>query len=216
MPGDSSGAHARADTAVCFALEGTLVTYDRPYAAVVRETLGTEFGTVADAMVETFLCTLEESGPTGDTDPTRVAMTAAADAGGADPAVIDRLLDALLEAETRATTVPPGATSALAGLAADESVAVCVLADDPPAWAREKLAEHGLAASVDAVITTRDVGARKETGVPYDAIRERVDAGEYVMIGPDDAADVEAARAAGFVPIHYEGPDFFGSLDALL
>ena len=39
------------------------------------------------------------------------------------------------------------------------------------------------------------------------------------MVGDDYECDVESARAAGFVPIHYEdtdGPDFFATLRAML
>ena len=55
-------------------------------------------------------------------------------------------------------------------------------------------------------------------GAPFELARERVTAEEYVMVGDDYEVDVEGARAAGFVPVHYEreGPNFWETLLALV
>ncbi len=63
-----------------------------------------------------------------------------------------------------------------------------------------------------------DVGGHKTDGDPYDAVRERVDAEEYVMVGDSHESDVVAAREAGFVPVQYEDAetDLFAILTAML
>jgi len=77
---------------------------------------------------------------------------------------------------------------------------------------------HGLADLVDATVVSYEVGGHKTDGDPYEAVRDRLAADEYVMVGDSYAADVEAAREAGFVPVHYEdeGPDLFAVLKAFL
>jgi len=221
MAGEGAGDRAAVDTAVCFALDDTLLAYDREYEAVVEETLATAYDAVSEEMVEGFLAAFENAVDAMAADPYHAAMAAVGDVDGdrPDEARVESLVDALLEAEMAATSVPEAARSCITALAADEAVAVCVVTDGLPAWQREKLAHHGLADVVTTVVTSYGVGGHKESGDPYDAVREEIDAVEYVMIGDDYTDDVEAARAAGFVPIHYEdddGPDFFGTLEALL
>ena len=68
----------------------------------------------------------------------------------------------------------------------------------------------------DAVVASYDVGAHKPESAPFDRLRERVAADEYVLVG--DSEDVAGARAAGFVPIEYttDGPDLWATVEALL
>jgi putative hydrolase of the HAD superfamily len=67
-------------------------------------------------------------------------------------------------------------------------------------------------------VTAEEAGAHKPDGAPFELARERVTAEEYVMVGDDYEVDVEGARAAGFVPVHYEreGPNFWETLLALV
>jgi putative hydrolase of the HAD superfamily len=64
------------------------------------------------------------------------------------------------------------------------------------------------------VVASYEAGAHKPDAAPFDRLREQVAAEEYLMVG--DASDVEGARAAGFVPIEYEGPELWATIDALL
>jgi len=205
-------------TAVCFDLDYTLVGFDRDFDDIVREALAPTIGEVSDDAVEAALVALGDALDDRDPEAYRRAAAAACEAAGVDAdhaAIRDRLLDA----EFAGTSVADPAREALATLAADEGYVVCVITDGHDEWQREKLAHHGIDAHVAHVVTSYDAGGAKATGAPYDHLRERVDAAEYVMIGDDYAGDVEAAREAGFVPIHYEetdGPDFFATLSAML
>jgi len=102
------------------------------------------------------------------------------------------------------TTTPPSPSSRTASASGSE-----------PSWTTTKLSEY-----FDEVVVSYDVGGHKVDGAPYDEIRDRLDADEYVMVGDDYESDVEGARAAGFVPIHYEndddGPELFATLRAML
>ncbi|WP_276411589.1 HAD family hydrolase [Haloarcula halobia] len=99
-------------------------------------------------------------------------------------------------------------------------------------WA--SFAHHDLTDHFDVVVASYEAGAHKPDPAPFDRLRDRLPADEYVMVGDDYEADVEGARAAGFVPVHYEhearsasdgasgdqprdaGPDLWATLRALV
>jgi putative hydrolase of the HAD superfamily len=131
----------------------------------------------------------------------------------ADPAALsDDLRDRALEA----TTVSDEARRSLTRLA--ETNHLAVLTDAAPGWTDAVLDRQDIADHFDAVVTASEAGASKPDSEPFDLLRERLGADEYVHVGPDYERDVEGARAAGFVPIHFEdeGPDLWQTLDALL
>jgi putative hydrolase of the HAD superfamily len=142
----------------------------------------------------------------------------AADAETLDDADVDDMVATLRDQEFAAGTVTDAARDCLDALAADGDVRTTVVTDGVGDWQRAKLAQHDLADAVDGVVVSYDVGGHKADGDPYEAVRDRVAAEEYVMVGDSYESDVEAARAAGFVPVHYEddGTDLFDILRAFL
>ena len=138
--------------------------------------------------------------------------------GGVEDANVDRLVATLRDEEFAATTVPQATRDALAELADDEETTLVCLTDGVGDWQRAKLDHHDIADAFDETVVSYDVAGHKAGGKPYDAVRERIDADEYVMVGDDYDADVKAARAAGFVPVYYENADtdLFEILGAML
>jgi putative hydrolase of the HAD superfamily len=205
-------------TVICFDLDGTLVQYDRSFDETLGDTFERELGTATDEMVaayeEDFLAAFEPL----DADPYHAGMAAALEAAGIEDVSVDRLVGTLRAEEFAATSVAPATRECLSELAADEETTLVCLTDGVGDWQREKLAHHDLADAFEDVVVSYDVGGHKAGGRPYDAVRERVDADEYVMVGDDYDADVKAARAAGFVPVHYEDADtdLFEILGAML
>ena len=140
------------------------------------------------------------------------------DAVGDVDADIDDVVETLLVAEKRATNVPPGTRESLDALAAENPLAV--VTNGTSEFQREKLAHHDLTDYFETVVTAYDVGASKPDAAIFEAVREQIDAEEYVMVGDDYEADVEGARGAGFVPVHVEdtedAPDFWATLQAFV
>lgn len=213
------------DTVVCFDLDGTLVHFDREYGQILDEAFEQHLPTTdekhLDAYDEAFFVAFEAL----EEDPHAAGVAAVTerldDGDPDDDAEVDHdeLVATIREAEYAASTVPDAARDCLDELATDEHTTLAVVTDGVGEWQRGKLDHHGLADYFDATVISYDVGGHKTDGAPYDAVRDRFDADEYVMVGDSYESDVEGARAAGFVPIHYEdgdGPDLFATLRAML
>jgi len=193
-------------TGICFDLDGTLVRFQRPYGAMLREVLVAELGEVEDPdhLVEVadgaFYAAFRDLEP----NPVEASMAAVLEAAGreGDPAA---MAQRVLDAEKAATAVPEGTHGSLATLAGSHPLAV--VTNGVPDWQRAKLAHHDLLGHFETVVASYEVGAHKPDPAPFEAVSERIDADEYVMVGDSYEADVEGARAAGFVPIHAENPD---------
>ncbi|MFC6864128.1 HAD family hydrolase [Halomicroarcula sp. GCM10025817] len=206
-------------TALCFDLDGTLVHRTDPYEDVTRATLEAHGIEADDALVQTaeesFLSAFEAMEP----DPFHRAMETAREAAGADadPAA---MVETLRERTYETTTVPDGARESLASLGADDPLAV--VTNGVREWQLGKLDHHDLTDHFDVVVASYEAGAHKPDPAPFDRLRDNLPADEYVMVGDDYEADVEGARAAGFVPVHYEreagdaGPDLWATLRALV
>jgi putative hydrolase of the HAD superfamily len=207
-------------TALCFDLDGTLVHRTASYDEVTRATLADHGIDPDEALVETaqetFWTALEAMEP----DPFEQAMATVLETSGADgdPAA---MVETLREHAYATTTVPDGARESLDSLGSgDDSLAV--VTNGVTDWQVGKLAYHDLTDHFETVVTSYEAGAHKPDSAPFDLLRERVPADEYVMVGDDYEADVEGARAAGFVPIHYEneagadGPDLWATIRALV
>jgi len=202
--------------ALCFALDGVVVHRTRSDADILRDVFAAHEIDPSDEVVTTARESFRDAFAGLEPDPYRQSMAAAvsaADAADPDP---DALVATLRERTYDGTTVPEAARESLAGLA--EENALAVITNGTRAWQTGKLDHHGLREHFDAVVASYDAGAHVPDAAPFDRLRERVAADEYVMVG--DADDVAGARAAGFVPIHYEHdsaePDLWASLDALL
>jgi putative hydrolase of the HAD superfamily len=205
-------------TVICFDLDGTLVHFPEPYETVVRETLtahGIEYTDEIRTMSEeVFQAAFDALEP----EPYRQAMAAIVEAveSDADP---DALVETLRETEYATTTVPNAARDSLTALVADNTLAV--VTNGVRDWQVGKLDHHGLTDFFDLVVASYEVGAHKPDSAPFERVRNELPADEYVMVGDEYESDVEGARAAGFVPIHYESgdddrPDLWDSIDALL
>ncbi|MBS0319091.1 MAG: HAD family hydrolase [Proteobacteria bacterium] len=91
----------------------------------------------------------------------------------------------------------PGARELLVALR--ERVPVAIVTNNVTVEQEEKLARFALAAHVDALVTSEDVGVAKPDPRIFDAAlaRLRIARDEAVMLGDSREHDVEGARAAG-------------------
>jgi putative hydrolase of the HAD superfamily len=208
--------------ALCFALDEVLVHRTRSDTAILRDVLTAhDIEPTADLLgtaTDTFRQAFDDLKP----EPYRQSMAAVVDAAelGADTdaaesrADPDALVATLRERTYAGTTVPEAARESLAGLADDSRLAV--VTNGPHEWQVGKLDHHGLTDRFDAVVASYEAGAHMPETAPFDRLRERLPADEYVMVGDED--DVAGARAAGFVPIEYttDGADLWATIDALL
>jgi len=201
--------------ALCFALDGVLAHRTRSDAGILQDVFAAHDIEPTGELLVTARDAFRQAFESLEPEPYRQSMVAATDAAGSD-ADPDALVTTLRERTYDGTAVPEAARESLAGLAEDSAVAV--ITNGTRAWQVGKLDHHGLCEYVDAVVASYDVGAHVPDAAPFDRLRDRVDAHEYVMVG--DADDVEGARAAGFVPIRYEHdsaePDLWATIDALL
>jgi HAD superfamily hydrolase (TIGR01549 family) len=96
-----------------------------------------------------------------------------------------------------------GALELLALLRRD--VRIAVVTNNTRAEQTEKLATFGLAAHVDALVTSEEIGVAKPDGRIFAAALARVDcaAAEAVMVGDSWQHDVEGARAAGIAAVWF-------------
>lgn len=201
--------------ALCFALDGVLVRRTRSDADILRDVFAAHDIEPTGEVLVTARDAFRQAFESLEPQPYRQSMGAAVEAtgSGADP---DDLVATLREQTYDGTAVPEAARGSLAGLAEDSAIAV--ITNGPREWQVGKLDHHGLREHVDTVVASYDVGAHVPDTAPFDRLRERVAADEYVMVGDADA--VAGARAAGFVPIHYERdsaePDLWATIEALL
>ena len=202
-------------TAIFFALDGTLLTRTDPFDAVLADTFERELGRVEADWLARFEDRYSVHADAFEPNPHERALADVIDEFelDADP---EKVAERLAAAECEATQVSDDAVTALRKLGVDDDLGV--VTNGPRAWQLGKLDHHDLRGFFSAVVAADDAGARKPDAAIYEAARNAVPADEYVMVGDDYAADVEGAREAGFVPIHFEreGPDFWSTLLAML
>lgn len=201
-------------TAIYFDLDGTLLTLEAPYEAIVEDVLGKHVDDPAAAS-ERFLTTFGEHFDALEANPYRAGMVAVCERENVD-ADPDELVDALLNAECERTQVSDDARASLDALGEDNALGV--LSDGVAEFQRAKLAHHDLLSHFEVVITSYDVGAHKPDSAMFDRAREAIDAETYVMVGDSDD-DVDGGRRAGFTPVRVEHGedvmDFWSTLRAL-
>jgi len=186
--------------AVFFDLDGTLLSFDRPYDRLLERTfearIGRSSAAIVDAYSEAFFTAFEAM----ETDPVERGMTAAVEECDLDVAPA-QLAAELLEQEVTAATPTDGAERLLDAL---DGHHLGVLTDGEPDWQAAKLAGVGLDDRFEVVLTSYGIGAHKPDSESFAAARAAVDADRYVMVGDDREGDVEGARAAGFDAVHYD------------
>jgi putative hydrolase of the HAD superfamily len=199
---------------LCFALDGVLVNRTRSDVEILRDVFVAHGIEPTEGVLTTARARFREALESLEPDPYRQSMAAVVDAATDSDADPDDMVTTLREDTYAATTVPEAARESLAGLADDSALAV--VTNGPRAWQVGKLDHHDLTDHFEAVVASYDAGAHTPDVAPFDRLRERLPADEYVMVGDGDA--VEGARAAGFVPIEYrtDGPDLWATIDALL
>ncbi|MCU4800480.1 HAD family hydrolase [Halobacteria archaeon HArc-gm2] len=209
------------DTVVCFDLDGTLVHFDRAYDRILTEAFDQHLDGTDDVHLDAYDEAFFAAFDALEADPYAAGVSAVADQPDVETALDrDEVVATIREAEFAAASVPDAARECLDELTADDHTTLAVVTDGVGEWQRAKLDHHELTDYFDEVVVSYDVGGHKTDGAPYEAIRDRLDADEYVMVGDDYGSDVEGARAAGFVPIHYEngddGPELFATLRAMM
>jgi len=209
------------DTVVCFDLDGTLVHFDRAYDRILTEAFDQHLDGTDDVHLDAYDEAFFAAFDALEADPYAAGVSAVADQPDVETALDrDEVVATIREAEFAAASVPDAARECLEELTDDDHTTLAVVTDGVGEWQRAKLDHHELTDYFDEVVVSYDVGGHKTGGAPYDEIRDRLDADEYVMVGDDYGSDVEGARAAGFVPIHYEndddGPELFATLRAML
>lgn len=183
-------------------LDGTLVTFDRDYAELLATACERALDGRDPAVAESYTAAFFDRLRAVEPGPYEAGARAATDRAGvdADPA---RFVDALREAEYDATVVRDGVPALLDALD-DASHPLGVVSNGVGEWQRGKLAAVGLADQFDAVVTSYDAGAAKPAPEVFAYAAERLPADEHTMVGDDESADVEGARAAGWQAIHVD------------
>lgn len=196
-------------TAVFFDVDGTLVEFDRSYAAVLEaaaESVGLE---PTDDLLEAYDETFFDRFSAFAEDPYRDAAAAAIEAVGADAdpdaavhTSADAFAEAVLDAEFASTVVEDGTCGLLDRLGDRHRLGV--LSNGVPAVQRGKLARHGLADCFDAHVYSYDVGAHKPDPAVFEAAATRLPADRHVYVADDREGDVEPAREAGWLAVHVD------------
>lgn len=187
--------------AICFDLDETLLHLERDIGDVIAAAFEDVAGECRDAWLaaydEAFLDRFHDCEP----EPYRhgaARVVETTDFGGG----VEELRDALLRAEVAGTAPAPDAAETLASLAGDYRVGV--VTNGHPEWQREKLAAHGLAEHVDAVVTSYEAGHHKPHPAPFELAEDRLEADAYAMVG-DSEADTDGAANAGWDGLRYDG-----------
>jgi putative hydrolase of the HAD superfamily len=200
------------ERAVFFDLDHTLLSFETPYATVLREVTERHLGAGDEAFEVTYSDRFLELLGDHVEDPYRRAFEHALDEHDyADAGVsVDALVETLREREIAGVAPSPGVERALDALR-DRGVGVGVLTNGVPEFQLAKLRGHDLDGYADATVVSYEAGAHKPDERPFALAAERLPAAEYVMIGDSHEADVEGARAMGWRGIHYapdcESPD---------
>lgn len=187
--------------ALHFDLDGTLVTFDRPYESLLADACDRVLDTRDPAVVEAYSPAFFDRLRRVEPDPFETGARAAIDAAGVD-ADPDRFVDALRELEYEATTVRDGVPGLLDAL---DDRQLGVLSNGVGAWQRGKLETVGLAGRFDSVVTSYDAGVPKPESGIFTFAAEQLPAERHTMVGDDREADVAGATEAGWRAVHLDG-----------
>lgn len=189
--------------AVYFDLDGTLVGFDREYEAIVEAAIESVVGRVESGWADAVGGFFRDHFRAFDDDPYRqaVADLHARQGFDADP---DAVAEAWVATERAASELRPGVEELLDRLAGRDEVSLGVVTNGVPAVQRGKLREHDLIDRFESVVISYEVGAHKPDAAMFEAARERIDAGEYVLVGDDLEGDVVPAEEQGFTGVHVD------------
>lgn len=196
-----------------FDLDGTLLDFDTPFAAMLADTLGID---PDGAVEETFRRRLFVALDGFEDDPYRRGYEAVAEAHdlAVDPAsaAADHR-----ERELAASRPVDGAKATLRRCG--DLGRVGILTNGDGAMQRAKVERHGLDALADAVVISNEVGVRKPDPAIFELAAAELPADLDVYVGDTYEEDVAPAFDAGFLPVHVrhdDGPPVsLGRLDAL-
>lgn len=190
-------------------LDGTLVTLESSFPAVVEDAAARVDGDAPPDLVQRYGSALSEA-LNGADDPYAAAVRAA------DlPFDPDAFSFAMHEAEVGATSTLGDPESALAALGEDHRLGVLTNGHGP--LQRAKLVSCGLADHFEAVVVSDDVGAGKPDPGIFAAAERRLPADEYAFVADALDRDVRAAVDVGWRGIYLgdEDPDDVPSVASL-
>lgn len=196
---------------VYFDLDGTLVEFDRPYAALFPDVCDAAGVPYSDALFEdyseAFFAALRRADPAPYETGAREAF--AEHGVDADPAAFAQTA---IDVEVAATVRRPGVTRALDQLAeTDHSLGV--LTNGVGTVQRQKLDAVSLLDRFDDVYCPFEDGHLKPDHAAFEAAKRRLPGETYHLFGDSREDDVEAGRAAGFRAVHVARED---RLDGLI
>lgn len=178
-------------TAIFFDLDGTLLTFERPFDAIF-ETACERVGIAYDPdyaayFTERFFAHFEDFRPNPFVTAGRETVHEFdLDADGKE------LGEARIDAEIEVTRVPEGVRAALADLR--ERHALGVLTNGVASVQRRKLAAHDLDSFFETVVVSESVGAMKPDPAIFERARESIPASEYVYVGDSVEHDLPAGE----------------------
>lgn len=191
--------------AIVFDLDGTLLQFSQEYETILTETFRAVEGETGEewipAYTETFFELLGECEP----DPVRRAFATVGENSKA-------FAEELLAREIEAARPPENVHEHLDTLA--EEYRLGVLTNGVRSWQLQKLQAHDLDGYFETVVTSYDAGVPKPASEPFALVEKRLPAEEYAMVG-DSAADVDGAKAAGWIAHRYQGQGFGNLPEAL-
>ncbi|WP_255151765.1 HAD family hydrolase [Halorarius halobius] len=186
--------------AVCFDLDGTLLTLSRGYADLLADATQRHADSRDDALVEAYNEAFLEAFRALDPEPYAAGGRAVADRADAtvDPAAF---ADTVRELEYEAVGVSDGMLALLDRL---DDRPLGVVTNGLPDWQTGKLDAVGVRDRFDAVVTSYEAGAHKPDAAVFDLAEQRLSAEGYLMVGDDHEGDVVGARDAGWEAVHLD------------
>ncbi len=189
------------DVAYWFDLDGTLVEYNRSFAAMLEATLDAE---VPDTVHETFSREVFVALESFESAPFRTAFATLA--GDHDLEIDpDAAAATFREVELDSTRPVTGARTTLER--ASEHGRVGVITNGDGDLQRAKLERHELMGHLDAVVISNEVGVRKPDRAIFETATDRLSAPVHIYVGDRYEDDIAPAQAAGFVPVHVRHDD---------
>lgn len=188
------------DTVIWFDLDGTLVEYDRSFAAIFETAVGRPAPDAHAVFTERLFDGLDavDETPYEQAFAEAIART---DLAG-DPVA---LADSYCDAEVAAATVPDETRAVVTRIANDHHVGV--LTNGVGHLQRRKLHITGLEDPIDTIVVSGEEGYRKPDTRLFERAADRLPGTAHVFVGDSPEADVVGASQAGWHPVLLGDPD---------